>query len=89
MLVHYLAFHGLFSIGFVLVAASGFSGDWKLHGVRRCADTMKGLTLCLKQSQVNECCFAGMETGEQSEGRKSLMTPRLSKESTKSHRQGL
>lgn len=87
MLVHYLAFHRLFSIGLVLVAASGFSGDWKLHVVRRCADTTKGLSLCHKQSEANECCFAGMENRER--GQEAFNDTKTEQAPAKSHRQGL
>lgn len=40
-------------------------------------DTKKGLSPCHMESEVSECHFTGMETGEQTEGRKSLKALRL------------
>lgn len=65
MLACYLAFRGLFSIVFILVAVWGSSGDRRLSVVRRCTNTKKGLSPCHKQSEVSECHFAGVGTGEQ------------------------
>lgn len=40
-------------------------------------DTKKGLSPCHMESEMSECHFTGVGTGEQTEGRKSLKTLRF------------